>query len=79
MTALAYSDERHGFALQRTVTVGGVGSGTSVNVAALEIAPDPLVAVTVSGASGALGLVENVYVRLGPLPRAVKPAIVGKV
>ncbi len=64
--------------LQRTVTVGGVGSGTRLKSAAVDVWPAPFVAEISSGASGVLGVLENVYVRLAPVPVMVKPAMVGK-
>jgi hypothetical protein len=51
-TGFAYVVVRQGLPLQRTVTVGGVGSGTSVNEAPGDVRPAPFVAVTLSAADG---------------------------
>src|SRR5439155_19084782 len=79
VTAFGYAVARQGLPLQRTVTVGGVGSGTSVNDAAGDVRPAPFVAVTVRVAGAALGAAEKVNVRLEPEPSTVNPAGLGKV
>ena len=76
-TAFGYTVERQGALLQRMVTVGGSGSGTSVNVVGLETRPSLLVAVTLNGPSGPRGAVVYEYVRLGPDPSMVRPPMVG--
>ena len=77
VTAFRYAAVVHGLPSQRMRTVGGVGSGTRVKVAAAELTFAPFVAVTASGASGALGVPVKLYVRLAPVPTTVKPLIAG--